>query len=45
MNTLYTLFATCPRGLETVLSQELESLGCTDVQVFDGGVSCRGGLE
>ncbi|HEZ3990660.1 TPA: class I SAM-dependent RNA methyltransferase, partial [Neisseria meningitidis] len=45
MNTLYTLFATCPRGLETVLSQELESLGCTDVQAFDGGVSCRGGLE
>ncbi|CKL69972.1 putative methylase [Neisseria meningitidis] len=34
MNTLYTLFATCPRGLETVLSQELESLGwyrCTSV--------------
>ena len=45
MNTLYTLFATCPRGLETVLSQELGSLGCTDVQAFDGGVSCRGGLE
>ncbi|ENW3494165.1 class I SAM-dependent RNA methyltransferase, partial [Neisseria gonorrhoeae] len=45
MNTLYTLFATCPRGLETVLSQELESLGCTEVRAFDGGVSCRGGLE
>lgn len=45
MNTLYTLFATCPRGLETVLSQELGSLGCTEVRAFDGGVSCRGGLE
>lgn len=43
--TQYSLFVTCPRGLETPLSQELQALGCTDIQAVDGGVSCRGGLE
>ena len=27
--TTYTLFATCPRGLETILAQELQQQGCT----------------
>lgn len=43
--TQYSLFVTCPRGLETPLSQELQALGCTDLQAVDGGVSCCGGLE
>ena len=43
--TDYTLFATCPRGLETVLAQELADQGCTHIQAADGGVSCQGGLE
>ena len=43
--TDYTLFATCPRGLETVLAQELADQGCTHIQATDGGVSCQGGLE
>ena len=43
--TDYTLFATCPRGLETVLAQELADQGCTHIQAADGGASCQGGLE
>ncbi|ASP16528.1 class I SAM-dependent RNA methyltransferase [Neisseria sp. 23W00296] len=43
--TDYTLFATCPRGLETVLAQELAGQGCTHIQAADGGASCQGGLE
>ena len=41
---IYTLFVTCPRGLESVLAQELSAIGCTAVQATDGGVSCTGGL-
>lgn len=44
-NTKYTLFATCPRGLETILAQELQQQGCTDIAPTDGGVSCKGGIE
>ena len=40
--TAYTLFATCPRGLETILAQELQQQGCTAVTPTDGGVSCQG---
>ena len=40
--TTYTLFATCPRGLETILAQELQQQGCTAVTPTDGGVSCQG---
>lgn len=39
----FSLFATCPRGLETVLAGELSAQGCTRLQTTDGGVSCRGG--
>ena len=35
-------FATCPRGLESVLVQELQDCGGTDVQVTDGGASFSG---
>lgn len=43
--TDYPLFATCPRGLETVLAQELAEQGCTNIQTAEGGASCTGGLE
>lgn len=42
--TTYTLFTTCPRGLEPILAQELQQQGCTDIQATDGGVSCTGTL-
>lgn len=37
-------FATCPRGLETVLVQELQDSGGTDIQVVDGGASFSGDM-
>ncbi|MDO4907189.1 class I SAM-dependent RNA methyltransferase [Neisseria sp.] len=43
--TRYSLFATCPRGLESVLQQELSALGCADTEPTDGGVACKGTLE
>ncbi|SNU78930.1 putative methylase [Neisseria zoodegmatis] len=43
--TQYSLFITCPRGLETVLSQELAAQGCTQIEATDGGVACKGTLE
>ena len=44
MTTIYTLFATCPRGLEQILATELQQQGCTDIVPTDGGVSCKGTL-
>lgn len=41
---LYSLFITCPRGLENILAQELTSLGCTQIQISDGGVATQGDL-
>ncbi|WP_373741515.1 class I SAM-dependent RNA methyltransferase [Neisseria sp.] len=43
--TTYSLFVTCPRGLENVLSEELAAQGCTDIAATDGGAACKGGLE
>ena len=43
--TTYSLFVTCPRGLEALLSQELEQLKCQDIRAVDGGVACKGGVE
>lgn len=43
--TRYSLFATCPRGLESVLQQELEAQGCTRIEPADGGAACEGTLE
>ena len=38
-------FATCPRGLETVLAQELADCGAFNVQPVDGGASFTGVFE
>ena len=38
-------FAPCPRGLETVLADELERLGAGDIAPADGGVAFAGALE
>lgn len=35
-------FATCPRGLEVVLSQELQELGGQEIRSTAGGVECQG---
>ena len=43
--TTYSLFVTCPRGLEAPLSQELEQLQCQDIRAVDGGVACKGSME
>jgi putative N6-adenine-specific DNA methylase len=38
-------FATCPRGLEKVLSEELAALGAKDLTPTEGGVGFAGALE
>ena len=43
--TAYSLFITCPRGLEAPLSAELAAIGCTDIRTSDGGAACKGTLE
>ena len=43
--TTYSLFITCPRGLETLLADELTLLGCGDIQPGDGGVAAKGTME
>ena len=43
--TTYSLFVTCPRGLESVLHAELAAQGCNDLAPTDGGIACTGGLE
>jgi putative N6-adenine-specific DNA methylase len=37
-----SFFATCPRGLEAVLQEELASIGALDISPLDGGVRFRG---
>lgn len=37
-------FATCPRGLEQVLADELEALGARDTRAVDGGTSFTGDI-
>ncbi len=39
--TARPIFATCPRGLENILAQELAAQGCTGIQTAEGGVSAR----
>lgn len=41
-STFSIFFAPCPRGLETVLSEELESIGAQDIKKTYGGVSFKG---
>ncbi|MBF1301736.1 MAG: class I SAM-dependent RNA methyltransferase, partial [Neisseria sp.] len=43
--TVYSLFITCPRGLEAPLTQELKSMACRDIRAVDGGVACKGTME
>lgn len=38
-------FATCPRGLETLLGEELAALGATNWQVLGGGVAFAGDMK
>lgn len=38
-------FAPCPRGLETVLGDELSAIGANDVKPSDGGVGFHGNQE
>ncbi|HEX9178762.1 MAG TPA: THUMP domain-containing protein, partial [Burkholderiales bacterium] len=38
-------FATCPRGLEPVLAEELTALGAQDTRAAPGGASFRGSFE
>jgi len=38
-------FATCPRGLETVLQDELAGIGAADISTLDGGVHFKGGFR
>ncbi|HBP88836.1 MAG TPA: THUMP domain-containing protein [Nitrospirales bacterium] len=40
-----TFFATCPRGLENVLSQELQELGGQEIRSTPGGVECQGAFS
>lgn len=43
--SIYSLFITCPRGLESILATELQQQQCRDIVPTDGGVACSGGLE
>lgn len=44
MSARQNYFATCPRGLEAVLAEELAGLGAADIASTDGGVSFAGPL-
>ena len=37
-----SLFATCPRGLEAALAEELASLGANVIKAVNGGVAYEG---
>jgi 23S rRNA (guanine2445-N2)-methyltransferase / 23S rRNA (guanine2069-N7)-methyltransferase len=39
------LFATAPRGLSSLLAEELRTLGCEEIREFPGGVGFRGTLR
>lgn len=45
METLYTFFATAPRGIEQMLADELRGLGAAQVKDTRAGVSFAGPLE
>lgn len=42
MAAIQNFFATCPRGLETVLVDELTAIGATKIEATDGGASFAG---
>ncbi len=41
----YSLFVTCPAGIENILSQELEQLGASELSETVTGVICQAPLE
>lgn len=43
--TMLTLFASCPRGVESLLAEELKELGASEVAETVAGVSFAGHLE
>lgn len=43
--SIYPLFITCPRGLESILATELQQQQCRNIVPTDGGVACSGNLE
>ncbi len=43
--SLTSFFATCPKGIETLLFRELSELGMKDVRETVAGVSFRGGFD
>ena len=45
MGVMHSFFATCPRGLETVLAEELKGLGAAEVAHVDGGARFEGPFE
>ncbi len=45
VNTAHQFFATCPRGLETLLKDELIALGAQALDPTDGGVGFAGDLS
>jgi putative N6-adenine-specific DNA methylase len=42
MKNTQNYFATCPRGLESLLQAELEALGATSIKTVDGGAGFSG---
>ncbi|MEZ0288988.1 MAG: class I SAM-dependent RNA methyltransferase [Methylophilus sp.] len=43
-NSTHQFFATCPRGLEAILADELASVGAKTIQPTDGGVGFSGDM-
>jgi len=42
---MFKLFATCPRGLEALLAEDLTAAGASDIRIVASGVACKGGWE
>ena len=45
MSTTYSLFASCPKGIEDLLQQELQQLGAGDASALSAGVAFSGDLQ
>lgn len=42
---MHEYFATCPRGLEALLAEDLAAAGASGIATVPGGASCRGDLR
>ncbi|TLS17546.1 MAG: class I SAM-dependent RNA methyltransferase [Betaproteobacteria bacterium] len=42
---MFKLFATCPRGLEALLAEDLTAADASDIRIVASGVACRGTWE